>query len=131
MSLEHPDYAMLAGNVCCSNHHKNTASSFLKTVRTLYEAADGTGRPCPIVSKELLDVARKHRREIEDAIDYERDFLYDFFGFQTLKRSYLLKINGEPVERIQHMLMRVSLGIHACGVTLDLPAALQTYEMMS
>lgn len=131
MCLEHPDHSMLAGNVASSNHQKNTSNSFFKTMKMLYEATDINDQHSPIISKELFDVIKKHKKEIEDAIDYERDFLYDFFGFQTLKRSYLLKIKGEPVERVQHMLMRVSLGIHTIGGSVDLQAALETYDLMS
>ena len=131
MCLEHPDHSMLAGNVASSNHQKNTSNSFFKTMKMLYEATDINDQHSPIISKELFDVVKKHKKEIEDAIDYERDFLYDFFGFQTLKRSYLLKVKGEPVERVQHMLMRVSLGIHTTGGSVDLQSALETYDLMS
>ena len=131
MCLEHPDHSMLAGKVASSNHQKNTSNSFFKTVKMLYEATDINDNHSPIVSKELFDVVKKHKKEIEDAIDYERDFLYDYFGFQTLKRSYLLKVKGEPVERVQHMIMRVSLGIHCVQGSVDLASALETYDLMS
>jgi hypothetical protein len=127
MSLEHPDYNAFAGRIASSNHQKNTSPSFHKTVKALYEATDINGDHSPIVSKDLYDITKKHRKEIEDAIDYERDFLYDYFGFQTLKRSYLLRINGTCVERVQGMWMRVALGIHGD----DISSALETYDLMS
>ena len=127
MSLDHPDYSNLAGRIAVSNHQKNTANSFYKVVKQLYDATDIGGKHAPIVSKELFDIVKKHRKEIEDAIDYDRDFLYDYFGFQTLMRSYLMKIRGVMVERIQHMWMRVALGIHGD----DVESALETYHLMS
>ena len=127
MSLEHPDYNAFAGRIASSNHQKNTSPSFHKTVKALYEATDINGDHSPIVSKDLYDITKKYRKEIEDAIDYERDFLYDYFGFQTLKRSYLLRINGTCVERVQGMWMRVALGIHGD----DISSALETYDLMS
>ena len=127
MSLDHPDYNNLAGRIAVSNHQKATAPSFYKVVKQLYEATDITGKHAPTVSKDLFEVVKKHRKDIEDAIDYERDFLYDYFGFQTLTRSYLLKLRGVMVERIQHMWMRVALGIHG----EDVKAAIETYHLMS
>jgi hypothetical protein len=127
MSLEHPDYNAFAGRIASSNHQKNTSPSFHKQVKALYEATDINGEHSPIVSKDLYDVTKKYRKEIEDAIDYDRDYLYDYFGFQTLKRSYLLRINGTCVERVQGMWMRVALGIHGD----DISSALETYDLMS
>ena len=127
MSLEHPDYNAFAGRIASSNHQKNTSPSFHKTIKALYEATDVNGEHSPIVSRDLYDVTKKYRKEIEDAIDYNRDFLYDYFGFQTLKRSYLLRINGTCVERVQGMWMRVALGIHGD----DISSALETYDLMS
>lgn len=127
MALEHPDYTDLAGRIAVSNHQKNTLPSFYKTMKILYEATNLSDQPSPIISKELWDTTKKHRREIEEAIDYERDYLYDYFGFQTLTRAYLLKYKGKILERIQHMWMRVALGIHGT----DLQAAFESYELMS
>ena len=127
MTLEHPDYADLAGRIAVSNLQKNTLPSFYKTMKQLYEATDINGNPHPIISKELWDITKKHRREIEDVIDYKRDFLYDYFGFQTLTRAYLYRDKGKILERIQHMCMRVALGVHGN----DLAAAFESYELMS
>ena len=127
MALEHPDYSDLAGRIAVSNHQKNTDKSFYKTMKTLYEATDINDQHSPIISKELWDVTKKHKKEIEDAIDYERDFLYDYFGFQTLTRAYLLRYRGKIMERVQHMWMRVALGIHG----IDIESALESYHMMS
>ena len=93
----------------------------------LYEVENVNGAPSPVISKELYDFTKKHKKEIEEAIDYDRDFQYDYFGFQTLTRAYLLRIKGTIVERIQHMLMRVALGIHG----QDLEAALESYDLFS
>ena len=129
MALDHPDYNELAGRVAVSNHQKGTHPSFYRTMKILHDAVDVNGDPHPIVSKELMDFVRAHRREIEDAIVWERDYLYDFFGWKTLEKGYLTRLGttGEIVERIQHMWMRVACGLHLD----DLAAALQTYDMMS
>lgn len=127
MSLEHPHYNDLAGRIAVSNHQKNTTNSFFKTMKMLYEATDINGEHHPIISKDLYKLATNHKKEIEETIDYERDYLYDYFGFKTLEKSYLMRLKGQPVERIQHMWMRVSLAIHQD----DLAAAFETYHLMS
>lgn len=118
----HPDYGRLASKIIISNHHKNTSPSFSETIHLLYHNPSS-----PLVSKELYDIVQQHKEKLNSYIDYSRDYLFDYFGFKTLERSYLLKVNGKIVERPQHMWMRVALGIHAN----DIREALQTYDMMS
>ena len=128
MSTTHPDYAQLAARISVSNLHKNTKKSFSDTMKDLYEYTNPrTGKKAPLLSDEVYEVIKKNATLLDSSIIYNRDFGYDFFGFKTLERSYLLKLNGEIVERPQHMLMRVSIGIHLN----DIDAALDTYHMMS
>ncbi|KAG8466880.1 hypothetical protein KFE25_008259 [Diacronema lutheri] len=128
MTTQHPDYGKLAARLAISNLHKQTEPSFAKTVATLHSYVDPhTGEQAPLVSDETLALATEHAATLDDAIKHERDFEYDFFGFRTLERSYLLRMDGRVVERPQHMLMRVALGIHKS----DLPAVLETYSLMS
>ncbi len=122
MSTSHHDYGTLAGRIEASNHQKNTKDSFLETTELVHSKNNG------LFSDAFMDAVREHAEVLERAIDYERDFLFDFFAFRTLARSYLLKIDGEIVtERPQHMWMRVAVGIHLD----DVDAAIETYEMMS
>lgn len=124
----HPDYGVLAARIAISNHHKNTSPSFSETVGTLYNATDIHCLKNPLVSEELWQITQAHKEKLNDAIDYERDFAnIDYFGFKTLERSYLLKIGGKPVERPQHLWMRVALGIHGW----DIKEAIETYQLMS
>ena len=128
MAPVHPDYAMLAARIAISNLHKNTSKDFCQTMQDLHDYIDPkTGEQAGLISSKMLEVTNKHCARINSAIIYDRDFEFDFFGFKTLERSYLLRMKGEVVERPQHMLMRVALGIH--GEDLDL--ALETYELMS
>lgn len=127
MNVVHPDYSKLAARIAVSSLHKMTKDDFLEVVTDLYQMKDENGRPAPLISEEVFVFISKNSAEIQLAIDYTRDFTYDFFGFKTLERSYLLKINGKIVERPQHMLMRVSIGIHST----DLESALTTYLLMS
>jgi len=117
--IEHPDYDKLASRISCSNHHKNTSPSYSETTSILF--ANG------LINERIYDMVQKNKEKLNSSIDYSRDFTYDYFGFKTLERSYLLKVDGKPVERVQHMLMRVALGIHG----QDLKDALQTYDLMS
>ena len=128
MTVSHPDYAILAARVSVSNLHKNTKKSFSEVMTDLYQYVNPrTGKKAPLLSDEVYQVIKDNAEELDSAIIYNRDFNYDYFGFKTLERSYLLKLNGQIVERPQHMLMRVSVGIH-----LDnLAAAKETYELMS
>lgn len=128
MTTTHPDYAKLAARISVSNLHKNTKKSFSETMKDLYEYVNPrTGKKAPLLSDEVHKVIQKYADKLDSSIIYNRDFGYDFFGFKTLERSYLLKLNGNIVERPQHMLMRVSVGIHLD----DIEAALETYELMS
>ncbi len=128
MTTSHPDYAKLAARISVSNLHKNTKKSFSETMKDLYEYVNPrTGKKAPLLSKEVYQVVLDHAAELDSTIIYNRDFGYDYFGFKTLERSYLLKLNGKIVERPQHMLMRVAVGIHLD----DLEAVRETYELMS
>jgi ribonucleoside-diphosphate reductase alpha chain len=128
MTTTHPDYAKLAARISVSNLHKNTKKSFSETMKDLYEYVNPrTGKKAPLLSDEVYKIIQKHADKLDSSIIYNRDFGYDFFGFKTLERSYLLKLNGNIVERPQHMLMRVSVGIHLD----DIESVLETYELMS
>jgi ribonucleoside-diphosphate reductase alpha chain len=128
MTTTHPDYAQLAARISVSNLHKNTKKSFSVTMKDLYEYVNPrTGKKAPLLSDEVYKIIEENADQIDSNIIYNRDFGYDFFGFKTLERSYLLKLNGQIVERPQHMLMRVSIGIHLD----DLESAFETYELMS
>ena len=128
LTTTHPDYAKLAARISVSNLHKNTKKSFSETMKDLYEYVNPrTGKKAPLVADDVFEVIQKHADTLDSMIIYNRDFGYDYFGFKTLERSYLLKLNGKIVERPQHMLMRVSVGIHLD----DLDAVRETYELMS
>lgn len=128
MTTRHPDYAKLAARLAISNLHKVTSKSFYSTMKRLYTYVDPkTGENAPLISKETWRVVQQHAAELDEAIIYDRDFGYDYFGFKTLERSYLMKIDGKVVERPQHMLMRVAVGIHGD----DIPAVIETYNLMS
>ncbi len=128
LTTTHPDFAKLAARISVSNLHKNTKKSFSETMRDLYQYVNPrTGKKAPLLSDEVYKVIDEHADKLDSTIIYNRDFGYDYFGFKTLERSYLLKLNGKIAERPQHMLMRVSIGIHLD----DLDAAIETYELMS
>ncbi len=128
MTTTHPDYAKLAARISISNLHKNTKKSFSDTMADLYTYVNPrTGKESPLLSDEVYKVITDNAAKLDAAIIYSRDFNYDYFGFKTLERSYLMKLNGNIVERPQHMLMRVSVGIHID----DLDAAIETYNLMS
>lgn len=128
MTTSHPDYARLAARISVSNLHKNTLKSFSQTMTDLYEYVNPrTGKKAPLIAQDVYEVIAGHAEELDSMIIYNRDFGYDYFGFKTLERSYLLKLNGQIVERPQHMLMRVAVGIHLD----DLEAVRETYELMS
>lgn len=128
LTTKHPDYAKLAARLATSNLHKVTSKSFSNTMKRLYTYVDPkTGENAPLISKETWKIVRDHAAELDEAIIYDRDFSYDYFGFKTLERSYLMKIDGKVVERPQHMLMRVAVGIHG----EDIPAAIETYNLLS
>ncbi len=128
MTTAHPDYAKLAARISVSNLHKNTKKSFSEAMKDLYEYVNPrTGKHAPLLSEEVFQVIEQHADQLDSTIIYNRDFGYDYFGFKTLERSYLLKLNGKIAERPQHMLMRVAVGIHLG----DLDAVIETYELMS
>ena len=128
MTITHPDYAQLAARIAVSNLHKNTTKSFSETMTEMYHYVNPrTGKKAPLLSEEVYNVILENAAKLDSTIIYNRDFNYDYFGFKTLERSYLLKINGKIVERPQHMLMRVSIGIHLN----DIESAIETYELMS
>lgn len=128
MSALHPDYAVLAARICVSNLHKQTNKSFVQTAIRLHEYIESkTGKPAPMIAEDVMAFIKEKASELEAAIVYERDFGYDFFGYKTLAHAYLLKIDGKIVERPQHMLMRVSCGIHCW----DLASTIETYNLMS
>ncbi|MFD2602190.1 ribonucleoside-diphosphate reductase subunit alpha [Flavobacterium suzhouense] len=128
MTITHPDYAQLAARIAVSNLHKNTKKSFSETMNDMYHYVNPrTGQESPLLSDEVHAAIMANAEVLDSTIIYNRDFNYDYFGFKTLERSYLLRINGQIVERPQHMLMRVSVGIHLN----DIPAAIETYELMS
>ncbi|HEY6161833.1 MAG TPA: ribonucleoside-diphosphate reductase subunit alpha [Bacteroidia bacterium] len=128
LTTKHPDYALLASRIAVSNLHKNTNKSFSKTMELLYKYVDPkTGKPAPLLADDVYEVIMKNAEVLDSTIIYDRDFGYDFFGFKTLEKSYLLKLNGQVAERPQHMLMRVAIGIHK----EDIDSAIVTYNMMS
>jgi ribonucleoside-diphosphate reductase alpha chain len=127
LSIEHPDYSILASRIIVSNHHKNTSPSFSETIQTLYNNVDNHDNPIPLVSDELYNVVSKNKEKLNTCIDYQRDYLFDYFGFKTLERAYLLRVDKKIVERPQHMWMRVAIGIHGN----DIKEVLQTYDLLS
>lgn len=127
MSIDNPDYSTLASRIIISNHQKNTSPSFSETVGILYDNKDINGEHSPLISEELYDIVNKNKEKLNNYIDYQRDFLFDYFGFKTLERAYLIKIDKKIIERPQHLWMRVSLGIHGN----DIREVLQTYDLMS
>ncbi|MGB0887057.1 MAG: ribonucleoside-diphosphate reductase subunit alpha [Vicingaceae bacterium] len=128
MTVQHPDFALLASRIAVSNLHKATDKSFSNTMEKLYTYIDPkTNEEAPLLATDVYDIIQKNADRFDSAIIYDRDFNYDFFGFKTLERAYLLKLNGEVAERPQQMLMRVSIGIHK----EDVEAAIETYNLMS
>ncbi len=128
MATIHPDNALLAARIAVSNLHKNTDKSFSKTMKALYEYIDPkTGENAGLISEETQQIINNNKDRIDSAIIYDRDYNFDYFGFKTLERSYLLRMDNQVVERPQHMLMRAALGIHG----EDIDAAIETYNLMS
>jgi len=127
MASVHYDYNTLAGRIIVSSHQKNTTESFSKVMEELYAFTDKLGKQSPLVSDELIAVVREYADSLDELCDYSRDFLIDYFGFKTLDRAYLMKINGRSVERPQHMWLRVSIGIHGNQIN----NVIETYNLMS
>lgn len=128
MTTIHPDYAILAARIAVSNLHKQTTKQFSQVAKILWEYVNPkTGLHSPMISKETYDIICEHENELNSAIVYDRDFNYNYFGFKTLERSYLLRVNGKVAERPQHLLMRVAVGIHG----KDIERVIETYNLMS
>ncbi|QCR23705.1 ribonucleoside-diphosphate reductase subunit alpha [Pontibacter sp. SGAir0037] len=128
LTTKHPDYAVLAARIAISNLHKVTSKSFSNTMKRLYTYQDPkTGENASLIAKDVYEVIRKHAATLDSTIIYDRDYNYDYFGYKTLERSYLLRLDGKIVERPQHMLMRVAVGIHKD----DIESAIETYNLMS
>ena len=135
MSTLNPDYGTLASRIVVSNHQKNTAQSFSNVMTTLYNFKDIHGKKKPLLSDNLFEFTSEYLVEIEDMIDYERDYLIDYFGFKTLEKNYLIRVGPTVIERPQHMWMRVAIGIH-CNIKTDPPKETlrlikETYDLMS
>lgn len=128
LTTKHPDYALLASRIAVSNLHKNTIKSFSETMRLLYNYVDPkNGKNASLLADDVWEVIEKNAEELDSSIIYDRDFGFDYFGFKTLEKSYLLKLEGQIVERPQHLFMRVSIGIHK----EDIESAIKTYNLMS
>ncbi|MHB8209416.1 ribonucleoside-diphosphate reductase subunit alpha [Mucilaginibacter sp.] len=128
LTTKHPDYALLASRIAVSNLHKNTIKSFSETMRKLYEYVDEkTGKNSSLIAEDVWQVIQDNAELLDSTIIYDRDFGFDYFGFKTLEKSYLLKVEGKIVERPQHLFMRVSVGIHK----EDIESAIKTYHLMS
>ena len=127
-AVNHPDYASLASRIAVSNLHKTTKKSFAEVMHELHTYRDPvTDEPASLVADDVMEIIESNAEALDSAIIYDRDFSYDYFGFKTLERSYLLKLDGKVAERPQQMLMRVSVGIHKD----DIESAINTYNMMS
>jgi ribonucleoside-diphosphate reductase alpha chain len=128
LTVRHPDYAILAARIAISNLHKTTSQSFSNTMKRLYTYVNPiTGGNAQLLDTEVYGIIKQHAAKLDEAIDYKRDFSYDYFGYKTLEKSYLIRLDGKVVERPQHMLMRVAVGIHR----EDLDAAIETYDLLS
>jgi len=127
MSQRHPDFSTLAARIAVSNLHKKTSDSFADTCHSLHEFTDKQGRSAKLLSDEVWEFVKANAKELDAAVDYRRDLDYDYFGFRTLEKSYLLRVHDKIIERPQHMLMRVACGIHAG----DIRAAIESYDLMS
>lgn len=128
LTVRHPDYAKLAARIAISNLHKKTSKSFSNVMKRIYTYVNPvTGENAPLISKEAYKVIKQNAALLDSTIIYDRDFGYDYFGYKTLERSYLMKTNGEIVERPQHLLMRVAVGIHMD----DIDSVIETYTLLS
>jgi ribonucleoside-diphosphate reductase alpha chain len=127
MSVKHPEYDKLASRLAISALHKETDSTFTSVIEKLYAVKTANGESRPLIADNVLKFVRKNASVLDSSINYDRDYLFDYFGFKTLERSYLMKVSGKVVERPQHMWMRVACGIHSD----DIEAALNTYNLLS
>ena len=127
-TIDHPDYALLASRIAVSNLHKETKKTFSEVIEDMYNYIDPkTGEKAALIADDVYSIIQENKDRLDSSIIFDRDFRYDYFGFKTLTRSYLLKMNGNIVERPQHMLMRVAVGIHK----EDIDSAIKTYNLMS
>ena len=127
METSHLDYGILASRIIISNNHKCTSPSFSETIYLLYNNRDINNNKCPLIADDVYDIIMKNKDKINAIINYEKDYLFDYFGFKTLEKAYLMRVNNKVIERIQHLFMRVCIGIHKD----DLKSAIQSYELMS
>jgi ribonucleoside-diphosphate reductase alpha chain len=128
LTTKHPDYALLASRIAVSNLHKNTIKSFSETMKKLYNYTDkGTGKRTPLIAEDIYEIIQKNAELLDSSIIYDRDFAFDYFGFKTIEKSYLFRVDGKVAERPQHMYMRVALGIHK----EDIDSVIATYNLMS
>jgi ribonucleoside-diphosphate reductase alpha chain len=128
LTTKHPDHALLASRIAVSNLHKNTVKSFSETMRRLHQYTDNiSGRHTPMIADDVMEIIEANAELLDSSLIYDRDFGFDYFGFKTLEKSYLLRIDGKVVERPQHMYMRVAIGIHKT----DIESAVKTYNLMS
>lgn len=128
LTTKHPDYALLASRIAVSNLHKNTTKSFSETMLKLYHYSDAvSGRRMPLIAEDVIEIIQNNADLLDSSIIYDRDFGFDYFGFKTLEKSYLLRVDGKIIERPQHMYMRVAIGIHKN----DLDSVILTYNQMS
>ena len=127
LSTQHIDYGTLASRIIISNNQKITSPSFSETIYILYNNKDDNNNLCPLINKKIYDIVMTNKDKLNDVLNYDNDYLFDYFGFKTLEKSYLMKVNGNVVERIQHMFLRVSLGIHQ----EDIKSAIASYQLMS
>jgi ribonucleotide reductase alpha subunit len=127
MSSIHPDYNTLSGRIIVSNHHKNTDTDFSVVMQKLYDYKDKHNKHVPLVTPDFIEVVHMYTEELNTLCDYERDYLIEYFGFKTLERAYLMKIDQKIVERPQHMWLRVAVGIHGH----DIQRIRETYNLMS
>jgi ribonucleoside-diphosphate reductase alpha chain len=127
MTSVHPDYGVLAARIIHSNHQRSTSESFYQVMTQLYKFTDKQGKAAPMLSEQAYGIVRKYRKELEAMMVHDRDYLIDYFGFKTLERAYLMRVNKKIVERIQHMWLRVSIGVHG----EDIDKVKETYDAMS
>jgi ribonucleoside-diphosphate reductase alpha subunit len=127
LETTHLDYGKLASRIIISNNHKNTSPSFSETIYILYHNKDSNGVHCPLIADDVYQIIMNNKSKLNDVLDYQRDYLFDYFGFKTLEKAYLMKSGGKVIERIQHLIMRVSIGIHK----EDIKSAIQSYQYMS
>lgn len=127
MATESLDYSTLAARIIISNNHKNTSPSFSETMYVLHKNKDKHGKSCPLIADDVYSIIMENKEKLNSVLDYSRDYSFDYFGYKTLEKSYLLKVNDTVIERIQHMFLRVSIGLHK----EDLKSAIRSYEFMS